>query len=776
MKKILLSAFSLLCFISSYSQVNLQLLGHLAFPATTCAGVWQFVDSLGNEYALVGAGNGIAIADVTDPANPVLIFTVPAANSLWRELKTHTHYCYATTEGGGGVTIVNLEYLPDSVQWKVYTGDGAINGQLSSGHTCAIDDGYLYVFGSNIGAGGAIICDLNTDPWNPQYVGQYNLEYIHDGYIRNDTLWAGEIYAGQFSVIDVSNKSNPVLLATQPTPGAFCHNTWLSDNGQTLFTTDEVGGTPLGSFDVSDIANIKLLDTYLTDSMPNEEVHNTRVLNDFLINPSYGSQLTICDATRPGNIIEIASYPTGSFLCWDASPYLPSGNILATDVGGGLYIFAPYYIQACYLEGVVTDSISGIPLNNVSVKILSTVVQTQTDITGNYKTGLTNPGTFNVEFSKPGYVTKMISGVSLSTGILTQLDVELVAFSLSGQVIEASGGNPIQNAKVEVRVNGSFVILTTNASGNFSTSLVNSGNTEITANKWGYISDCINIITPNVTSVTLALPDGIYDDFTFDFGWTVTGNALTGLWERGEPIGTYYLGSILNPDSDVVNDCSELCFVTDNGGGGYNDHDVDDGFTRITSPVFDLTSYTNPYLNYSRWFKELGGNPNNADTLYIRLSNGITNSLVEAISYNAPGSGTWVNHSVQISSLLTPTANMLLTVYIEDKSGSGNPLECGFDKFQISDGPLAVDEITNSEINFSVSPNPFGDELIISNYSENKIQELKIIDLTGRIVFEKNISESSNEINLNASFLQSGIYLVQILSDKKSEIIKIVKM
>src|SRR3954464_2358427 len=98
MKKIVLSIFCLICFKTSFSQVNLQLLGHLPF-STSCAGVWHYVDSLGNEYALIGAGNGVAIVDVTNPVNPVLKFTVPAASSLWRELKTYSHYCYATTEG-----------------------------------------------------------------------------------------------------------------------------------------------------------------------------------------------------------------------------------------------------------------------------------------------------------------------------------------------------------------------------------------------------------------------------------------------------------------------------------------------------------------------------------------------------------------------------------------------------------------------------------------------------------------------------------------------------
>ncbi|MFI5220379.1 MAG: LVIVD repeat-containing protein, partial [Bacteroidia bacterium] len=199
MKKIILTLFCILSFTKLFPQVNLQLLGHLSY-ATTCAGVWQYADSLGNEYALIGAGDGISIVDVTTPSSPAVLFTVPAANSLWRELKTSGHYCYAVTEGGGGVTILNLQYLPDSVPYKVYTGDGAITGQISSAHTVAVTDGYMYIFGSNIANGGALICDVTADPWNPVYTGQYNLQYIHDGYIRNDTLWAGEIYEGQFSV------------------------------------------------------------------------------------------------------------------------------------------------------------------------------------------------------------------------------------------------------------------------------------------------------------------------------------------------------------------------------------------------------------------------------------------------------------------------------------------------------------------------------------------------------------------------------------------------
>ncbi|HKR04780.1 MAG TPA: choice-of-anchor B family protein [Bacteroidia bacterium] len=774
MKKALLFISCIACFQISFSQVNLQLLGHLPF-ATTCAGVWQYVDSLGNEYALIGAGDGIAIVDVTVPANPVLKFTVPAANSLWREIKTHSHYCYATTEGGGGVTIVNLQYLPDSVQSKVYTGDGVIAGQLGTAHTCQVTDGYLYIFGSDIGVGGAIIADLNNDPWNPEYVGIYDLHYIHDGYIRNDTLWAGEIYEGQFSVIDVTDKTNPVLVATQATPGAFCHNTWLSDNSQFLFTTDEVNGAPMGSFDVSDVSNIQMVDTYFTDSMPNEEVHNVHVLNDFLICPSYGSQLTIVDGTHPDNLVEIASYPTGNFLCWDASPYLPSGNIIATDVGGGLYIFAPYYVQACYLEGNVTDSITNFPLNNVTVRVLSTPVQAQSVITGDYKTGSATAGTFDVEFSKPGYITKIITGVTLNNGIITQLDVELASFIFSGQVVEASTGNPVSNSNVRIKVNTIVIDLLTDVNGNFSTAAVNSGNGEIIADKWGFVSECINVSVPSASAVILQLPTGIYDDFTFDYGWTVSGNALNGMWERGEPVGTMFSSNTFNPDFDVTDDCSIECYVTGNAGGGFNDDDVDDGYTQIISPVFDLTSYSDPYLNYERWFYGLGS-ANSGDTLFITLSNGSSSAVVEMANMTSPSPGTWQSRSFRISDFISPTSTMHLTVYIEDKTGSQSPLECGFDKFQISEGPLGLDEAVSNDNGLFVFPNPFVNELKI-NTAQLKINNVSIYDMTGRKVYEIEKDKFQSEtLALNVSSLQQGTYILKVITDTNILSAKIFKM
>ena len=124
------------------------------------ANIGGYVDSLGNEYALVGTSLGLDIVDVTVPASPVIKFTITGPTSEWREVKTYRKYAYVTTEdGASGLTIIDMSHLPDTVYTKQYLGDGAINNQLSTIHAlhCDTAKGFLYLYGSNIGFGNSLL-------------------------------------------------------------------------------------------------------------------------------------------------------------------------------------------------------------------------------------------------------------------------------------------------------------------------------------------------------------------------------------------------------------------------------------------------------------------------------------------------------------------------------------------------------------------------------------------------------------------------------------------
>ncbi len=457
--RITLLSLSVFWGLNAFAQTpkNLNLKASIDFSPQTLAGCWHYETS-GKSYALLGASGGLMIVDVTIPDTPLFVLQVPGIDNLWREVKVEGQYAYVTTEGNdssgvlNGIQIVNLSYLPDSAPSKIYKGDGLILNELESAHSITSSGEYIYINGHNIlsQGRGVLMCSI-ADPWNPVFIGAVTNNYCHDSYVRGDTLWTSDILAGQFSVYNISDRSNPALLATQQTPGDFNHNAWLSDDGQTLFTTDERNNEPLGAFDVSDLNNITLLDTYYTTNFSSSEVHNVRVLNDFLINPSYGSQLTLVDASRPSNLIEIGNYTTGNYLLWDADPYLSSGIIIATETNPGIfYVFEPIYQRACYLEGLITDSITGVPIPASTVQILTTTIQKLSKGTGEYFTGTADPGTFDILVTKNGYAAKQISGVLLTTGMVTSLDFELRPLGADVSTLEqpdiiSISPNPFEN-------------------------------------------------------------------------------------------------------------------------------------------------------------------------------------------------------------------------------------------------------------------------------------------------------------------------------------------
>jgi choice-of-anchor B domain-containing protein len=785
MKKIVLSLL-LICIINTaFSQLNITFKSNLPYPGNDLSNIGGYVDSLGNEYALVGYQQGMSIVNVTDPANPVVAFDVQGINSQWREVKVWEKHAYVTTEGCcDGLQIIDLSNLPATVTTTYWKGNGAINNQLETIHALHIDAGYAYLFGSNLFNGAAIIVDI-SNPLSLNYVGHTPGTYIHDGYVRNDTLWGCHIYDGYFSVMDVSNKANPILLTTVITPSSFTHNSWLNDAGTVLFTTDEVANSYLAAYDITDINNITELDRFQLTPNSGSIVHNTHTLNDFEVVSWYKDGIAIVDVARPDNMILVGSYDTyaqgsgnGFNGSWGVYPYLPSGNLVVSDIDNGLYVLTPDYVRGCYLEGTVTDSTSGIVLNNVAVEILSTSILKQTKLNGEYKTGYAIAGLYDVQFSKAGYITKTISGVSLQNGILTNLDVQLSSLSsvsISGQVLNAVTLQPIANAKVIYKNSQFDNNVTSNSNGDYSIPTFFPGTYDVTIGAWGYRTDCATTaITSAGTFVTYLIP-GYYDDFSLDFGWTVTGPS-NNKWEIGVPIATTNNGVTCNPGNDVSGDCYNTCYITDNGGGGAWDNDVDQGSTILNSPNFDLTTYVNPVIKYSRWFYN-GGLLNGApdDTMKVLLTNGTTTIELERMTPTTPGNGTWVNQLFFVGGLIPFTNTMKLIVNIGDPGPIFNIVEGGLDLFEVVE---AVGLEENMVLNqFTAGPNPFSDQIKINfNLSKEKQgTRLNVYNSLGKLVLTETLNSTEGSLEIGSNW-ESGIYLIVVNhADGKIESKRVIK-
>ncbi len=439
MKYYCIALLSVLSLASSHAQSSLAVtkLGQFTY-LEKINDVWGWEDQ-GREYALVGVENGLSIVEISNPTNPVEKLFVPGAISTWRDMKTYQNYGYAVHDlfsgSSDGILVVDLSTLDNQFPsyWnRLPTID--YNGQqmlFQRGHNIYVDEnGYLYVFGSNIGNGGALIFDLKPDPTNPTYVGMFDQYYLHDGVARGDTLWGAAVTSGFFSAINVNSKINPTELGRKNTPSGVSHNVWFSDDNQRVFTTDEVRAAWIAEYDVSDLSNITELDRIKTSFGPNVVPHNAHFHNNFLVNSYYTSGLQIVDVSVPGIMVETAYYDTspasgsGFSGAWGAYPYLPSGRILASDREQGLFILSSTYPRASFLVATVLNSTNNSALSNARIKFLNGDIDANTSIFGIVREGQAQAGTFDVEVSKSGFITDTFQ-VNLTAGQVNNVQFPL---------------------------------------------------------------------------------------------------------------------------------------------------------------------------------------------------------------------------------------------------------------------------------------------------------------------------------------------------------------
>lgn len=429
----------------------MSLVGNLPY-SLNLSDVWGWQDSTGTEYALVGVFNGFSVVSLSNPANPVEVAFFQGANSIWRDIKTNGRFAYVTHDivssptPAVGLLIVDLDSVafgqtPDHVYRFVKASDFP-GDSMRTAHNLWIDEnGVMYLFGADVGNGGALMYDVTADPWNPVYLGNYNDVYLHDGYARGDTLYGAAILAGDFRIIDVSNKTQPVTLGMKTTPNSFCHNVWLSDDGNTLFTTDEVSGAYVTAYDVSDPNNLTELDRRQTSLGVGVIPHNAHVYGNYVVTSYYTSGVQVLDATYPDIMVETGYYDTspqfsggGFHGAWGAYPYLPSGLVLVSDIEEGLYVINSEYTQGTYLDITVQDSLTGAPLNLSNLQLNNNFLGL-TNALGRFKNGSTQSGTFWLKALKNGYQPDSIQ-IQMQPGLRNNIVFKLlpVGFGLDQPV------------------------------------------------------------------------------------------------------------------------------------------------------------------------------------------------------------------------------------------------------------------------------------------------------------------------------------------------------
>jgi len=105
------------------------------------------------------------------------------------------------------------------------------------------------------------------------------------------------------------------------------------------------------------------------------------------------------------------------------------------------------------------------------------------------------------------------------------------------------------------------------------------------------------------------------------------------------------------------------------------------------------------------------------------------------------------------------------------QSRSTTTAVCGQGLMTNSECSLSVDEHFLSE-NISIFPNPANDKINIKNASSINLQKAVIYDVRGSVVSSIDFNQSSSLKTINVSSLTSGVYFINIYSDRGSVIEK----
>lgn len=376
---------------ASYECHNIDLQSHvplneLSTRPSSASDIWGFVD-LNNqrEYAIMGLQNGTVVIDVSDPTLPVEVGSITGTSSTWRDVKVYQYfdnasseykaYAYITTEANNqGLQILDLNDLPNQVSLA------ATINEFSSAHNVYLSntnyaDGtalpnltpYLYIEGANLSGGAFRAYDL-TDPVNPTLVSQppSGTGYVHDATSlvitdsRTSDCHNGHNPCELFidfnertvDIWDMTDTNAPTILSSTGYSGAqYTHSGWWSDDKMTIFIQDELDeqraglNTTLRALDISNLLDPQIVGTY-TGQTPAID-HNGFTLGNYYYMSNYRRGLSVLDVSDPTNMRDVALFDTFAVPAdnsanfngaWGVFPYLPSGNLIVSDIEYGLFV------------------------------------------------------------------------------------------------------------------------------------------------------------------------------------------------------------------------------------------------------------------------------------------------------------------------------------------------------------------------------------------------------------------------------------------------------
>ena len=378
--------------IDLMSWLDFEDLGGGVTEITFVNDIWGWTDpETGNDYALVGAAEGVVFVDISDPKRPEVLGILPTASTeggeFWRDIKVYADHAFVVSEHENHpMQVFDLTQLRDVTEYTTFTETalypGTAEQEMLHAHNLNIntDTGYAYIVGSDSCDGGLHMVDI-SDPSDPTFAGCFgDYGYIHDvqcvvyegpdadyrgreicfasnaEIIDPDADFTPENILNALAIVDVTDKDNPVGIAQVEYEGdGYSHQGWLTQDQQYFLHGDELDeifhgvGTTTRVWDVRDLDNPTVIGVFENDTTSID--HNIYTEGRWAFASNYTSGLRVYDLANvaEGELSEVAYFDVHpgdevlDFLgTWSNYAYFRQKNIVAvSSIDRGLFILRP---------------------------------------------------------------------------------------------------------------------------------------------------------------------------------------------------------------------------------------------------------------------------------------------------------------------------------------------------------------------------------------------------------------------------------------------------
>ncbi len=284
------------------------------------------------------------------------------------------------------------------------------------------------------------------------------------------------------------------------------------------------------------------------------------------------------------------------------------------------------------------------------------------------------------------------------------------------------------------------------------------------------------------------------EDFDVNFGgWgfgIASDNATTGQWLVDIPIPSY--GTFGTPSTIVQPGTQNtpggtMCAITGNAPNatsGIGTNDVDAGVTTLESPIYNLSSYTNPILTYDRWWSNNSGANPGIDYMETQISNdGVSWVMVECTNVSDKS---WRRFAFRVTDYVPLSSTIQMRFMVSDSLitgaylSGGSLVESALDDYYLYEqASVGIDE--NVAIaNVSVYPNPVTSLINVSyELLTNESVTIEMTNHIGQIVYSQTVKENNigrHALKIDVDNLSAGMYMLNIKTGKKDHLQKVAVM